>query len=92
MTDGATELGSSTGTAVNSPCLIQYACLPLKNALLSGITDPAADTYGYCSANNSAFGGQFLNSCISCLQASSDQVYISNCQYHRHTLLLDTRY
>jgi hypothetical protein len=67
--------------------LINYACLPLKNAMLSGMNDQGSDTYGYCSANNSAFQGQYLNSCITCLQASSDQVYMSNCVLPTHPFM-----
>ena len=63
---------------MNSPCLINYACLPLKNVLVSSLND-TTDTYGYCSSNGSNLAGNFLNACISCLQASSNQIYMANC-------------
>ncbi|GJC93653.1 exo-alpha-sialidase neuraminidase [Colletotrichum higginsianum] len=37
---------------INSPCIINSACRPLKNALTAGLTTPDADTaYDYCTAD-----------------------------------------
>ncbi|KAF0331411.1 exo-alpha-sialidase / neuraminidase [Colletotrichum asianum] len=63
---------------INSPCIINSACRPLKSALTSGLTTPdAATSYDYCTAD----GDKFSNSwwpCAKCLQSSDSQSYLSN--------------
>lgn len=63
----------------NSPCVTEYACEPLKESLIADKLSPTNNqTYGYCSANGGVFNGPNIKSCTSCLQASSDQAYLSN--------------
>ncbi|KAF7561285.1 hypothetical protein G7046_g2841 [Stylonectria norvegica] len=64
---------------VDSPCVIDYACGPLKAPLTADKmkADPGS-TYGYCTASNDTFMGNHLNPCISCLQSSGNQVFLSN--------------
>lgn len=65
---------------ISSPCDINYACAPLKTALETGGLDDSAvnATYDYCSADNGKFNGSSVDSCVQCLQSSTDQVYVSN--------------
>ncbi|EFQ27949.1 hypothetical protein CGRA01v4_03403 [Colletotrichum graminicola] len=64
---------------INSPCIINSACLPLKNALTSGLVAPEAGTaYDYCTADNDKFSSSSWWSCVRCLQSSDDQSYLSN--------------
>lgn len=68
---------------IDSPCVIDFACKPLKASLISDHLDPdSQDTWDYCDANGGSFVGSNLDSCISCLQASNDQAYMSNCKTH----------
>lgn len=65
---------------VSSPCDIDYACHPLQKALETGNLNPANETeYQYCTAGGSVFQSSSVQNCIQCLQASSDQNYMSNC-------------
>ncbi|KAK1983465.1 hypothetical protein LZ30DRAFT_780567 [Colletotrichum cereale] len=64
---------------INSPCIINSACLPLKNALTSGLTAAEAGAaYDYCTADNDKFSSSSWWSCVRCLQSSDDQSYLSN--------------
>ncbi|KAH7152345.1 hypothetical protein B0J13DRAFT_548166 [Dactylonectria estremocensis] len=64
---------------VDSPCVIDYGCQPLGEALTSdNLTSTSNDTYGYCDADDGQFMGSKLKGCISCLQSSGNQVYLSN--------------
>ncbi|CAM1508346.1 Fc.00g051940.m01.CDS01 [Cosmosporella sp. VM-42] len=66
-------------TDIDSPCVIDYACRPLKDPLTAdNLSSTSNDTYGYCSTDNGEFRGKTLWPCISCLQSSGDQVYLSN--------------
>ncbi|KAK8079096.1 hypothetical protein PG994_002903 [Apiospora phragmitis] len=69
---------------ISSPCDINYACAPLKKSLIAGNLDPVNGAqYDYCSADGGKFMGQNLNSCVQCLQSSTNQVYTSNCKRTR---------
>ncbi|KAK8859316.1 hypothetical protein PGQ11_010050 [Apiospora arundinis] len=64
---------------ISSPCDINYACAPLQKSLISGNLDPVNGAqYDYCSADGGNFMGKSLNSCVQCLQSSTNQVYTSN--------------
>lgn len=63
---------------INSPCVINWACEPLKDAILDGNLNPDSDTLGYCTASNSAFFGKTLKSCVACLKSSDDETYLGN--------------
>ncbi|KXH46206.1 hypothetical protein CNYM01_07698 [Colletotrichum nymphaeae SA-01] len=66
-------------STINSPCIINSACLPLKNALTAALTTPDADTaYDYCTADGNKFSSSSWWSCVRCLQSSDDQSYLSN--------------
>lgn len=73
---------ASSGDQISSPCVIEYACAPLEETLTDGnLNANSTDTYSYCDAGEEGFGGKPLNWCISCLQASSEQQYLSNCMF-----------
>jgi hypothetical protein len=74
------------GGALDSPCLINYGCSPLQAPLTADklVANPD-DAWDYCSADSSSFMGSNLGSCISCLQSSTDQVYLSNCMFAQPT-------
>ncbi|KAG7134602.1 hypothetical protein HYQ46_009074 [Verticillium longisporum] len=42
-------------TAVNSPCIINYACEPLEDALRTGLSTPGEQSFDYCTADEGAF-------------------------------------
>ncbi|KAK0383357.1 hypothetical protein NLU13_9270 [Sarocladium strictum] len=66
---------------VNSPCIIDYACLPLEDSLTVGFNSTADDdqgTWAYCDKNKDQFTTAKLQSCVSCLKASTDQSYLAN--------------
>ncbi|KAF9881199.1 hypothetical protein CkaCkLH20_01349 [Colletotrichum karsti] len=64
---------------INSPCIINSACRPLKNALTAGLTTPdAATSFDYCTADGDKFSSSNWWSCVRCLQSSEDQSYLSN--------------
>ncbi|KAL0943975.1 uncharacterized protein CTRU02_201862 [Colletotrichum truncatum] len=64
---------------INSPCIINSACRPLKSALTAGLTTPDAVTsYDYCTADNDRFSSSNWWSCVRCLQSSDSQSYLSN--------------
>jgi len=66
---------------LDSTCNIDQACKPLKDPLTADGLDPVPkQTSGYCTANDGTFMGSHLSSCISCLQATEGQVYLSNCR------------
>ncbi|KAH7318581.1 hypothetical protein B0I35DRAFT_479072 [Stachybotrys elegans] len=63
---------------VGSPCVLDYACEPLRDSLSEDDFDPDnQDAYGYCSANDGVFERRY-RSCVGCLQASTEQTYLSN--------------
>lgn len=67
---------------INSPCIINWACEPLEEAILAGGLDPDGDdTFGYCSAGNGSLFGETLRSCINCLKSSDDETYLGNCKF-----------
>ncbi|GKT49166.1 uncharacterized protein ColSpa_09347 [Colletotrichum spaethianum] len=60
-----------TVSNINSPCIINSACRPLKNALTTGLTTPDANTaYDYCTADGDKFSSSNWWSCVRCLQSS----------------------
>ncbi|KAI9149215.1 hypothetical protein HJFPF1_11264 [Paramyrothecium foliicola] len=64
---------------VNSPCIIEHACRPLRYSLTAdALLANNTNTYGYCIADGGSFQGDSLKPCVSCLQASNDQSYLSN--------------
>ncbi|KAI2641509.1 hypothetical protein GGS26DRAFT_585900 [Hypomontagnella submonticulosa] len=64
---------------ISSPCDIDYACRPLKNALEIGNLNPNnGSQLDYCTANSGAFTGSHLQDCIQCFRSSPNQFYISN--------------
>ncbi|UNI18958.1 hypothetical protein JDV02_005187 [Purpureocillium takamizusanense] len=66
------------GTA-GSACNIERACKPLKAPLTEGGVKPVPQDYlGFCTAHDGAFMGSNLAPCISCLQATSGEAYLSN--------------
>ncbi|KAK1972817.1 hypothetical protein LY78DRAFT_623373 [Colletotrichum sublineola] len=66
-------------STINSPCIINSACRPLKNALTAGLTTPDANTvYDYCTADGDRFSSTNWWSCVRCLQSSDSQSYLSN--------------
>lgn len=65
---------------VDSPCVIDYGCQPFRESLtFDNLTSTSNETYGYCEADDGVFMGSKLKGCISCLQSSGNQVYLSNC-------------
>lgn len=70
-------------TAVNSPCIINYGCEPLEDAVATGLSDPGEKHYDYCTADDDVFMDTKHWACVSCLQGSADQVYLSNCSCKR---------
>ncbi|GJN75273.1 hypothetical protein PLICBS_009370 [Purpureocillium lilacinum] len=66
------------GTA-GSACNIDQACKPLKAPLTDGGVKPVPQEYlGFCTAHDGAFMGSNLSPCISCLQATTGEAYLSN--------------
>ncbi|KAF7549049.1 hypothetical protein G7Z17_g6668 [Cylindrodendrum hubeiense] len=64
---------------VDSPCVIDYGCQPLKESVtFDKLASKSNETYGYCDADDGEFMGSKLKGCISCLQSSGNQVYLSN--------------
>ncbi|GAB0136592.1 hypothetical protein EsDP_00004889 [Epichloe bromicola] len=68
----------SNGT-VASQCNIDKACKSLKAPLTADQLRPNPNTtWDYCTANDGAFMGPGLSSCIDCLQATEGEAYMSN--------------
>ncbi|KAJ6438542.1 LPXTG-domain-containing protein [Purpureocillium lavendulum] len=64
---------------VGSSCNIDRACKPLKDPLTDGGVKPVPQEYlGFCTAHDGSFMGSNLAPCISCLQATSGEAYLSN--------------
>lgn len=64
---------------ISSPCDIDYACRPLKQALETGNLNPSNGTQlDYCTADGGAFTGSQLQDCVQCFRSSSNQFYMSN--------------
>lgn len=74
---------------INSPCVINWACEPLKDAILDKNLDPDSGSLDYCTASNSALFGKTLKSCVACLKSSDDETYLGNCKcLHEKILFL----
>lgn len=66
---------------VASQCNIDKACMAMKEPLIEpGFNANPNTTWDYCTANNGAFMGPNLSPCISCLQATEGEAYLSNCK------------
>ncbi|OLN84909.1 hypothetical protein CCHL11_03925 [Colletotrichum chlorophyti] len=64
---------------INSPCIINSACRPLKDALTTALIAPdATAAYDYCTADGNRFSSSNWWSCVRCLQSSDSQSYLSN--------------
>ncbi|KAH6987509.1 hypothetical protein BKA56DRAFT_728389 [Ilyonectria sp. MPI-CAGE-AT-0026] len=64
---------------IDSPCVIDYGCQPFRESLtFDNLNSTSNETYGYCEADDGVFMGSKLKGCISCLQSSGNQVYLSN--------------
>ncbi|KHN95770.1 uncharacterized protein MAM_06382 [Metarhizium album ARSEF 1941] len=64
---------------VATQCNTDKACKAMKEPLIEpGFNGTPDTTWDYCTANNGAFMGPNLSPCISCLQATEGQVYLSN--------------
>uniref|UniRef100_A0A8H7TSI6 LPXTG-domain-containing protein n=1 Tax=Bionectria ochroleuca TaxID=29856 RepID=A0A8H7TSI6_BIOOC len=72
-------LPSPASTQMNSPCILDNACKNLKGPLTEdNLNASRTDTYGYCDAASGAFKEKAVWPCVKCLQATSDQKYLSN--------------
>jgi hypothetical protein len=69
---------SNATDAVSTPCSTDLSCGPLQAALEYDNLSDTGISYGYCSADTNAFLGSFLPKCISCLQDSIEESYLSN--------------
>ena len=70
----------SNGT-VAAKCNIDKVCKSLKEPLTGDELIPnTSNAFSYCTANDGAFMGSGLESCIDCLQDTLDETYISNCK------------
>ncbi|KAI1813533.1 hypothetical protein GGS20DRAFT_473649 [Poronia punctata] len=63
---------------ISSPCNINWACQPLKNALEAGNLDATRDQFEYCSADGSFTDSRHIDDCIKCFASSPNQGYMSN--------------
>ncbi|RYO96068.1 hypothetical protein DL764_007547 [Monosporascus ibericus] len=63
---------------VSSPCDINTACGPLKEAMVAGNLDPDRDPYEYCTADRDVFSGHVLDACIQCMASSETQYFMAN--------------
>ncbi|KLO79891.1 Uncharacterized protein LW93_7336 [Fusarium fujikuroi] len=64
---------------VNSPCNIESSCGSLENALTTSLPQKSNDEqFTYCEADDSIIKSASYKECISCLQSTSDQKYLSN--------------
>jgi hypothetical protein len=64
---------------INSPCVTDWACGPLKDALTSGL-DKEDSSFDYCTADNSILETSKIENCVSCLASSEKEVYLGNCE------------
>ncbi|RYP29116.1 hypothetical protein DL767_006886 [Monosporascus sp. MG133] len=63
---------------VSSPCDINTACGPLREAMVAGDLDPDRDPYEYCTADRDKFSGYVLDVCIQCMASSETQYFMTN--------------
>lgn len=65
----------------DTPCIIDHACKPLMTPLtFDNLTGNPDETWDYCTADDGSFMAQSLWPCISCLETTDDQTYLSNCK------------
>ncbi|ROT39210.1 hypothetical protein SODALDRAFT_332634 [Sodiomyces alkalinus F11] len=62
-------------TAIHSPCMINFACEPLAEAVGTGLSTPGEQHFDYCTADGNVFSSNSHWSCVSCLQNSAIQTY-----------------
>ncbi|KFA49448.1 hypothetical protein S40293_05753 [Stachybotrys chartarum IBT 40293] len=63
---------------VDSPCVTEYACGPMREPLTTGDLEAGDDdTYGYCATDDGVFERR-QQWCVNCLRASADQAYLAN--------------
>ncbi|KAL2760757.1 hypothetical protein ACRALDRAFT_2024673 [Sodiomyces alcalophilus JCM 7366] len=62
-------------TAIHSPCMINYACEPLAEAVGTGLSVPGEQNFDYCTADGNVFSSSSHWSCVACLQTSEIQTY-----------------
>lgn len=66
---------------INSPCNIETSCGSLEDALKTSLLKSNADNQlDYCTAEDSIINGPSYKECIGCLQSTSDQTYLANCE------------
>lgn len=76
------ERTKDTAAAEISGCLAGDACLTLEDALVFDNLEPnTTDVYGYCTADDKAFVGKQMRSCLTCLKSSANHVALSNCKH-----------
>lgn len=75
-------LGFPNATDIeSSPCATSESCGALEKALKDGILDPAySEPYDYCDEDDGVLLSDYMQNCISCVGASSDHSYLSNCK------------
>lgn len=66
--------------AINSACVINWACEPLKDAIEEGL-EAADDGWGFCEAGGGALKGRNMGSCMGCLRVSENESYLANCRF-----------
>ena len=67
---------------IDSPCNVQDNCGPLEDAFKTSLLVPDSEnTFDYCGANNSQIDIGNYKTCVQCLQSTTDQTYLSNCEY-----------
>lgn len=63
---------------IESPCIIKSGCEPLEKPLSAGLETPGNGQFDYCTADGNSFSSKAHWSCVTCLHASEEQVYMSN--------------
>lgn len=71
---------SKVDNPINSPCIIDYACEPIGNAIAKGLNSSTEKTWEYCDETKDQFTQTKLDSCVRCLKTTADQTYLANCE------------
>lgn len=73
---------------INSPCNIESSCGSLQDALtLSLLKTDNDDHFDYCEVENSIIKSSSYKDCLGCLQSTSNQKYLANCELSLHMSL-----
>ncbi|KAJ2987630.1 hypothetical protein NUW58_g4394 [Xylaria curta] len=64
--------------AVSSPCTINWACQPLKNALQAGGLDATRNQLEYCTVDGDFTSAHHIGDCVKCLASSPNQRHMAN--------------